>query len=165
MAEQNETSEIDLLYEGNDKLEKIFGEDFVDENQDNIELYINGEKNELTSEYELKKGINNIKLVIKNKLENLSFMFDECKTLKNIDGLKYLNTENCESFESLFNGSFLVTSKAAPLIIFCSKASIMSSSTTTLPLPTLINTASLFIFLKKLISKISSVSELDGRVA
>ena len=109
MAEQNETSEIDLLYEGNDKLEKIFGEDFVDENQDNIELYINGEKNELTSEYELKKGINNIKLVIKNKLENLSFMFDECKTLKNIDGLKYLNTENCESFESLFNGCSSLT--------------------------------------------------------
>ena len=59
----------------------------------------------------------------------------------------------------------LVTSKAAPLITSFSKASIISSSLTALPLPTLINTASLFILLKKFLSKILSVSEFEGKVA
>ena len=35
-----------------------------------------------------------IKLKIKNKIINLSYMFYECETLKNIDELKYLNTSN-----------------------------------------------------------------------
>ena len=87
MEPQITKSEIDLLYEGNGELENIFGEDFVETNQDKIELNINGEIIELTNEYELKKGINNIKLVIKNNLEDLSFMFDGCKALKNIENI------------------------------------------------------------------------------
>ena len=50
------------------KIEKvnIFGEDFVENNKDNIELIINGIKCELLYNYKLKDGENNIQLIIKN---------------------------------------------------------------------------------------------------
>ena len=41
-------------------------------------------KTNLTSNYILKRDENNIKLKIKNKITNLSYMFNECKILKNI---------------------------------------------------------------------------------
>jgi len=34
-------------------------------------------------------------LIIKNNLTNLEKLFYECKTLYNIDDLKYLDTSNC----------------------------------------------------------------------
>ena len=43
------------------------------------------------SEYKLKMGNNNIKIIIKNKNINLQYMFDSCNNLKNIEELKYLN--------------------------------------------------------------------------
>ena len=96
--------DINLIYEcENNSLENIFGVDFVYNNKDNIELDINGKKNKLVSEYKLKKGENNIKLTIKNKLTNLSYMFNGCKSLKNIDELKYLNTSYCNDFSYMFN--------------------------------------------------------------
>ena len=96
--------EINLIYtckfEGT---KKIFGELFVENNKDNIELIINGEKTKLVNKYKLKKGENHITLIIKNKIDNLSNMFFKCKALKNIDELKYLNTEDCKDFSRMFN--------------------------------------------------------------
>ncbi len=63
---------------------------------------MNGQKSDLIEQYNLKKGENNIKLIIKNKLVNLSYMFYGCKTLKNNDELKYLNTFYCTNFEYIF---------------------------------------------------------------
>ena len=69
---------INLIYKTEDKGKyKIFGEDFVKNNKNNIELLINGIKSELIEEFDLKKGNNNIKLFIKNNLVNLSYMFKE----------------------------------------------------------------------------------------
>ena len=58
---------INLLYylEQNGKWH-IFGEKFVENNKNKIELVINGKKNELVNDYELKKGENNIQLIIKH---------------------------------------------------------------------------------------------------
>ena len=41
---------------------------------------------------------------IKNKIKDLENMFYECKNLKNIDELKYLNTKYCNNFEGMFCG-------------------------------------------------------------
>ena len=77
-------------------------------NKNNLDLIINGEKTKLVSKYKLKKGENNIKLIIKNKIINLSNMFKECKIIKNIDELKYL-TSNCNNFSSMFNECSLLS--------------------------------------------------------
>ena len=50
---------------------QIFGDKFVKKNNNNIELNINGYKSKLISKYKLKKGENNIILIIKNKLKDL----------------------------------------------------------------------------------------------
>jgi len=59
----------------------------VKNNKNNIELIINGNKNELISKYKLRKGENNIKIIIKNKISNLEDMLYKCKSLKNIKEL------------------------------------------------------------------------------
>ena len=74
-------------------LYNIFGEEFVKNNKDNIELEINGEKNNLINKYKLRKGENKIKMKIKKRIKDLGNMFYECKNLKNINELKYLNTK------------------------------------------------------------------------
>ena len=95
---------INLIYETEeDKIENIFGETFVENNRNNIGLIINGEKTELISQYKLKKGINNIEIIIKNKLTNLEYMFYKCNKLKNIDELAYLCTEKVNNFSYMFS--------------------------------------------------------------
>ena len=86
-------------YEGK---HKIVGDFFADLNSNNLSLIINGEKCRLVNEYNLKKGENNVTLCIKNKLKNLSHMFYSCKSLYNIDELKYLDTEEVTDFSHMF---------------------------------------------------------------
>ena len=80
----------------------IFGELFVENNMNNIELIINGKQNKLVNKYPLIKGKNNIKMIIKNNLTNLEGMFYCCKTLLNINDLKYLDLKNVTNIKNLF---------------------------------------------------------------
>jgi len=92
-------NEINLIYNTEKDEEcKIFGDKFVKINNNNIELNINGDKSKLVNKYKLKKGDNNIKIIIKNKIKDLRHMFNSCNNLKNIEGLKYLNTKYCTNF-------------------------------------------------------------------
>ena len=51
---------INLIYESKEEEnQRIFGEEFVVNNINNIDLIINGEKSNLISKYKLKKGENN----------------------------------------------------------------------------------------------------------
>ena len=60
-------NEINIIYETEKEGKyNIFGEEFIKKNKNNIELNINGEKSNLIKEYNLKKGNNNIKIIIKN---------------------------------------------------------------------------------------------------
>ena len=96
---------INLIYEKNDDgIDNIFGEKFVENNKQEIELIINGKKKELINKYELKKGKNEIKMLIKNKLSNLNGMFSDCRALNNIEELKYLNTKEIKIFSGMFYG-------------------------------------------------------------
>ena len=96
---------INLIYfsKANENHE-IFGEEFVLNNKGNIELIINGEPNKLVSNFILKKGENNVTMIIKNKLVNLSHMFSGCGSLKNIEDLKYLDIRKVKDFSSMFWG-------------------------------------------------------------
>ena len=94
---------INLIYfaekEGD---EKLFGYELVENNRDNIDLIKNGNKTNLIDTYNLKKGENIVTLIIKNKLTDLSYMFCDCLSLKNMEELRYLNTENVTNFSYIF---------------------------------------------------------------
>ena len=97
-------NEINIKYKTEEKGEQnIFGSTFVENNGNKIELIINGTKSKLIDKYNLEKGENNIKLIIKDNLTNLSSMFYECKSLYNIDELKYLDVSKCTDFSSMFS--------------------------------------------------------------
>ena len=79
---------INLLYNKNVDFYnpvRIFGSNFVQNNKNNITLRINGKKSELIEEYELKKGYNNVQIIINNKLVNLECMFENVISLVNIE--------------------------------------------------------------------------------
>ena len=99
----NESNKIKLIYfaKSNDYY-NLFGDEFVRNNLDNIELIINGKKDLLFNKFELKKGDNIIELTIKKKLTNLSHMLYKCDSLKNIDGLKYLDVSEVKDFSHMF---------------------------------------------------------------
>ena len=64
----NYKDEINLIYHtDNEGVCRIFGDKFVENNINNIELNINENKSKLVCEYKLKMGNNNIKIIIKNK--------------------------------------------------------------------------------------------------
>ena len=96
-------NKINLIYfvksEGN---YNIFGWQFVQNNKDNIELIINGEEKILNSSYKLKKRENIISIVIKKNLTNLSKMFYDCKYLRDISDLKYLDVSEVKDFSYMF---------------------------------------------------------------
>ena len=111
--ENIQKKEINLKYmskkEGN---QNIFGKTFVENNKNNISLIINGKKSTLVENYYLKKGENNITICIKNRLTNLSYMFSDCKTLYNIDELKYLKTGDVTDFSYMFENCQISNIKA-----------------------------------------------------
>jgi len=105
--ETKNTNIINLIYyveKDEEKEQNIFGKEFVKNNKDRIELMINRINNKLVEKYRLKKGENNIQIIVKNKLANLKKMFDGCSTLKNIDELKYLDTKEITNFSYMFYG-------------------------------------------------------------
>ena len=97
---------INIIYEKTNIFEKdidvIFGSKFVKNNRGNVKLIINGQENALVDKYYLDKGINNIQIIILYKITNLEEMFYDCKILKNIEGLKYLNTQKVKNFANMF---------------------------------------------------------------
>jgi hypothetical protein len=103
-------NKINIIYETKKEGNyNIFGDKFVEINKNNIILNINGYKTDLINKYKLKKGTNTIKMIIKNKITNLEEMFYNCNKLKNINDLKYLNTEYCISLEKMFYGCTLLS--------------------------------------------------------
>ena len=98
-------NEINLIYKTDKEGEEdIFGDKFVKNNKNNIELIINGKKNDLINKYKLQKGENSIKIVINNKITNLEYMFEYCKSLNNIEELGYLDTKDVNNFSYIFFG-------------------------------------------------------------
>jgi hypothetical protein len=96
-------NEINIIYKTEEAGNcDIFGKKFVEINKDKIELNIDGNQIKLINEYKLKKGDNNIKMVIKSKITDLQYMFHCCKNLKDINELQYLDTKYCNNFKFMF---------------------------------------------------------------
>ena len=96
-------NEINIMCKTNEEdIENIFGKEFVENIKNNIDLIINENKNDLFKKYKLKKGENYIKIIIKNKITNLEYMFWDCNSLKNIEKLKYFDTKDIKNFKSIF---------------------------------------------------------------
>ena len=91
----------------------IFGSKFVENNKDNIVLIINGEQSKLVTTYDFKKGENIITILVKNKLVSLSSMFSGCKSVKNINELKYLDVKEVTDFSQMFSECALLSDLTA----------------------------------------------------
>ena len=101
---------INLIYRVNPKkIYQIFGENFVKKNKNNIELVIDGKPSILVDKYELNIGDNNVTMIIKNKLIDISYMFSQCKFLKDISELKYLDVSESKTFENMFSGCAFIS--------------------------------------------------------
>ena len=89
---------------------KILGNNFVENNKYNCEILYNNKKYELTEYFEIKLNSNNnnnndlsneyllIKIISKSPLNNLSYMFDGCKSLIEIIDLKNFEQNNFNNF-------------------------------------------------------------------
>ena len=96
--------EIFVIYETNEKKTiNIFGKNFVENNKENVQLIIDKKEINLTDVYEI-EGKKEITLKILKDLTDLSFMFNECENLVNINGLQFLNTKEVTSLKCLFSG-------------------------------------------------------------
>ena len=104
---------INLIYysdESKDYIYDIFGENFVKNNKDNVDLLIDGcKQKELFNECILFNGETKITIIIKNKLTNLSSMFEGCYTLKDYSELKYLDVSQANDFSSMFASCTQIT--------------------------------------------------------
>ena len=96
---------LNLIYYANNKdIYAIFGDKFVKNNISNIKLIINGENSNLVKKYKLNKFENNIEIIINNKLTSLEDMFYNIYILKDIEELKYLDTEYINNLSYMFYG-------------------------------------------------------------
>ena len=94
---------ITLIYYAKTKgVYKILGETFVAWNKDNIIIVINYKDSPFVHECELQEGDNRISLIIKNSLTNITEMFHECNSLKDISDLRYLDVSKVKYFDLAF---------------------------------------------------------------
>ena len=106
----NYVSEDELIYNIEDKdidkegFVKIVGVKFYNENKDKISLIINNKEEKLCHKYKLNKGINKIKIIFKQELANLSYLFYECTSLSDISALSKWNVSKVTNLTGLFYG-------------------------------------------------------------
>ena len=81
-------NKIKLIYKAKEERNyNLFGSKFVENNINNIKLYINKVQTSLIKEYKLNKGDNVIIMEIINPIKNLECMFYNCNCLTNINDL------------------------------------------------------------------------------
>ena len=82
----------------------IIGENFCKENNDKVDLIINGKKENLCHKYKLQKGINKIKIIFKKDIQNYSYLFCDCSSLSDISSLSTWDVSNVNNLTCLFYG-------------------------------------------------------------
>ena len=98
-------NEMTIIYKNNNKKVKIFDELFIKCNKDKCYILIDDKMNEICSEYEFNKKEENIiiKLIEYDNIEDMSYMFLNCKSLLSIDISKW-NMNNIKYFYCMFFG-------------------------------------------------------------
>ena len=101
---KDKKKEINLIFTINSEAKEydIFGHDFIQNNLNNIEIYVNGHKDSLKQKYYLNQGENKITIKIKNPINNFSYMFYKCSILKKLDGFNYFNNGECINCSYMF---------------------------------------------------------------
>ena len=102
-------NEIDIIYkyEKNTNKIKLFGKTFVENNKNNCKLIINGEILELCEYYEIKENENKnitLKLIEKNEIIDMSYMFHECVALLSIVDFSKWKANNINNTSYMFYG-------------------------------------------------------------
>ena len=86
----------------------LFGKKFVERNKDKCFIDIEGNKNELISEYNFKDkkpgNVLTVKLIGFNNINDISYMFDGCDCLLFISNFEKINTFSFEDMSNLFSG-------------------------------------------------------------
>ena len=121
-------NEIDIIYKYDKNMNKIklFGKKFVENNKNNCILIINNKILDLCENYEIKENKNlTIKLIEKNEIIDMSYMFHECVSLlsivnfskwkaNNINNISYMFC-GCSSLIDLSDISSLITDKVTDI--------------------------------------------------
>ena len=87
---------------------RIFGSEFVSNNKDKCEIYINGNEIKLLENYKVEEGeINDnflyVKLIFKEDIDDISCIFDGCQSLISISDISNWNISKVTKMNKLFN--------------------------------------------------------------
>jgi len=104
-------SEISIVYNINKKNEedeeniRIFGHEFVENNENKCKMIIDNKEYKITEKYNI-TNYNNNKLEIKlkgvNNVTNMGGMFSECKSLSSLPDISKWNTNNVTNMSVMF---------------------------------------------------------------
>jgi len=102
-------NEIDIIYKYDKNMNeiKLFGKTFVSNNKNNCILIINGEILDLCEYYKIKENKNKnltIKLIEKNEIINMSYMFCECVSLLSVVNFSKWKANNLNNTSYMFYG-------------------------------------------------------------
>jgi len=111
-------SELTLKYKVDFSSSKIqiFGEDFVRNNKENCKIIIENNAEELNAFHRIENvqkknsDILEVKLRIKKKLENMSYMFKGCQYLYSIDDMYNFNTNSVTNMSNMFSYCYKLSS-------------------------------------------------------
>ena len=108
MSEKNK-SEINIIYEMENI--RIFGPNFVKNNENICEIIINNKEYKLSESYNVENNINNNKLKIKFKgidnVTNMCDIFYGCSSLSSLPDFSKWNTNNVTNMNGIFKGCHL----------------------------------------------------------
>ena len=100
-------NESTLIYKMDDKKIRLFGNEFIKNNKDNYYLIIENKKINLCELYNLKyENKNNyvkVKLIQKDNVTNMSYMFYDCSSLISLPDISNWNTNNVTNMSWMFN--------------------------------------------------------------
>jgi len=112
--DKKDYGQIAIIYEFNQKKNKIklFGQRFVRKNKSKCHILINNKKIQLCSYIKVDSKIKNeikIRLIIIEKLNDISYMFFGCKSFKSFKITGNFDTKNLKNISHLFEGCSTLT--------------------------------------------------------
>ena len=116
---ENKINELNIIYNKDEKIIKIFGSEFVKNNEEKCFLLINNKITELIEKIDCDNYYNNnkerkikIRIIEKknyslfsgyyNGITNISFMFSGCSSLSSLPDISNWNTNNVTNMNGMF---------------------------------------------------------------
>ena len=105
--------EMNIIYMKNSNEIKIFGKEFIKNNKSNCKIIVKGKEQAITEYLQINDSINEneeLEITFKeiNKIENMSYLFSGCLSLKKIEGISEFISKYVNNVSNIFNDcSFL----------------------------------------------------------